>query len=145
MTFPTRVMLKKAVCALCVTLGVAIPASLRSFYILRVYRKAGRAYRLRPLSGEVTLFVQQAENAASCWDGLASESVEVRRNTSRQSHRRSPGTARADWAEKLKTSLVRARCRAQRKALLDQPQDVVAPSRLARLTFDSQRLETAAR
>jgi thioesterase domain-containing protein len=130
MALPARLLLRSAVCALCVRLGVAIPASLRSFYILRVYRRARRAYTLRPLSGAVTLFVQAlSDNAPSHWDGLASEGVEVHvmpvvnhTDILKEPHVRV-------WAEKLQTSLHRARSRTQRKAFLDQSQDVAALGR----------------
>ncbi|MEP7306498.1 MAG: amino acid adenylation domain-containing protein [Acidobacteriota bacterium] len=134
MTFPARVLLRSAVCALCVRLGVAIPASLRSFYILRVYRRARCAYTLRPLSGAVTLFVQATrDNAPSHWDGLACEGVEVHEiplvnhtDILKEPHVRV-------WAEKLKTSLLRARSRTQRKTFLDQSQDVALAGSADRL------------
>jgi amino acid adenylation domain-containing protein len=157
MVLPARWLLQSAVCSLCVGLGVAIPASLRSFYILRVYRRARRAYTVRPLSGTVTLFVQASpDNAPSRWDGLASEGIEVHEM---------PAVNHTDilkdphvrvWAEKLTTSLFRARSRTQRKTFVERSHDVAVrgnvvasrdrqPDAQGLLGFESTRVSSPAR
>jgi thioesterase domain-containing protein len=73
LTFP----IKSAICAFCAVFGIALPVSLRSFYILGVYRRATRKYRLKSFPGSLTLFVQSPTDGSPLfWQGLA-ENVEV--------------------------------------------------------------------
>ena len=73
LTFP----IKSAICAFCAAFGITLPVSLRSFYILGVYRRATRKYRLKSFPGSLTLLVQSSTDGSPLsWDGLA-RGVEV--------------------------------------------------------------------
>src|SRR5262249_29228260 len=50
---------QKTICMICECLGVSIPVSLRSRYILEIYRQALQNYVLRPFQGDMVLFLGQ--------------------------------------------------------------------------------------
>ena len=47
---------KLAVCHICFAMNIPMPVPLRSFYIIRIYKKAALGYRLVPLKGQVVFF-----------------------------------------------------------------------------------------
>lgn len=108
-TGPVNKLLKKAVCNVYLRLGYRLPLSLRSRYILGVYGRAKRHYRLRTYPGTVILFIPKdsSENSQSNWDGLAERGLEIFEV---------PGnhidvleeTHVQEWAKMLKTLLERA-------------------------------------
>ena len=103
LTFP----IKSAICAFCAAFGIALPVSLRSFYILGVYRRATRKYTLKRFPGSLTLFVQSSTDGSPLsWEGLA-ESVEVHElpPVSHNDILKEPYVR--VWAEKLKALLQR--------------------------------------
>jgi thioesterase domain-containing protein len=107
LTFP----IKSAICAFCAAFGIALPVSLRSFYILGVYRRATRKYKLKRFPGSLTLFVQSSTDGSPLsWEGLA-ESVEVHElpPVSHNDILKEPYVR--VWAEKLKALLQRTHSR----------------------------------
>ena len=105
--------LKHARCFIHHCLGLSLPFSLRSFYILRVYRRATRRYNLRPYPGSVELFLHSAtpaEGSVLYWSGIASGGVEI--------HDIPPGHEEIlkepyvrIWAQSLKASIDKAQAR----------------------------------
>jgi len=78
-SWPT-IFLKHARCFMHQLLGLYLPYSLKSFYILRVYRRATQRYILRPYPGSVELFLHPAtpaEGSVLNWSGIASGHVEI--------------------------------------------------------------------
>jgi aspartate racemase len=65
---------KDAFCAGCHALGRALPYSLRSHYILGVYRRARRQYTLPAYDGPVLVLAAGA-NGSLAWDGISTGAV----------------------------------------------------------------------
>src|SRR5262249_17049581 len=78
-TEPVSKRLKRAVSNVYLRLGYRLPFSLRSPYILGIYARAQRRYRLQTYPGSVILFIPKgsSENSQSNWDGLAERGLEI--------------------------------------------------------------------
>jgi amino acid adenylation domain-containing protein len=78
-TSPPARALKRAVCWAYHSVGVPVPYSFRSSYILGVYRRATQRYAVRTYPGSVSLFVPRdaPENSISYWKGLATGTIEI--------------------------------------------------------------------
>ena len=111
-TSPAIEAIKRALCAVCHALGLAVPYSIRYVYILHILRKARKKYTVRTYPGSVTLFVLTEEgNSASDWVGLATENIEVHHIQGNHEYVLIEPHVRV-WAETLKSCLTRAQTRA---------------------------------
>src|SRR4029450_2879143 len=71
---------KRALCRIHHLAGRPLPQSLRSFYILGVYRRATQKYVLQAFPGSLTLFLHPATPAESYpkhWSAIATKNVEI--------------------------------------------------------------------
>jgi amino acid adenylation domain-containing protein len=104
-TSPVKEAMKKTVCDFCVRYNRALPVSVRSFYILHVYRQARSLYSLRTFPGVVELIVQESEDdSPESWNGLAHETVVHKvATTSHTQILRQPYLR--EWAVQLKVRL----------------------------------------
>ena len=98
--------IKKAVCVFCIRFGFVLPVWVRSFYILRIYGRAGKSYKLQTYTGKVILFVQESPSLSpSSWDGLATEGVQIHKVTAQTHTAVLEQPHLGDWAEKLRATL----------------------------------------
>jgi len=98
---------KHALCVIHHGLRQPIPYSLRSFYILGVYRRAMKKYVVRAYPGSVTLFLHPstpAESSPKNWSAIATGSVEIHQIPAGQEKILNEPYVQI-WAEKLKTCL----------------------------------------
>ncbi len=109
---PLRGAGKNALCRTYHWLRIPLPRSLRSFYILGVYRRARAHYALRTYPGPVTLFVAaDSPHNRPSWEGLATGAIDIY-NVPGDHHSvlRDPHSVRA-WAGILQRCLDSARRR----------------------------------
>jgi thioesterase domain-containing protein len=98
--------IKTAICFLCVELGIALPISLRSFYIRSIYDRATSKYQLKVFPGSFNVVAQESQsNSTFPWQELATQGVDVftipvagHTDILKEPHIRF-------WAEKLRTIL----------------------------------------
>ncbi len=103
---------KRALCKLCVTFAWKLPSSLRSFYVLEVYRLALAHYSPQAFSGRAVYFksMDQSSFNQEGWRNLMSEGLEVydipgdHLDVIKKDHA-------AAWAEPLKSCCANARRR----------------------------------
>jgi amino acid adenylation domain-containing protein len=84
-----------------------LPYSLRSFYVLEIYRRATKEYALRTYPGSVSLFLHSKtpdENSSAVWAGIATGKVEVLEIPDGHEEILKEPYLRV-WAEKLKVCL----------------------------------------
>jgi thioesterase domain-containing protein len=101
--------IKTVICFACVNLGIALPISLRSFYIRSIYDRATSKYELKVFPGSFSVIAQESpSNATFPWQELATNGVDVSTI---------PAAGHTDilkephikfWAEKLRTMLQEA-------------------------------------
>jgi thioesterase domain-containing protein len=107
---PVNKIVRQARCHFYLRLGCALPSSLRTPYILQVYREAMQAYRPRPYSGPIVLFQtgKHLLDSHSEWFKLATGELEVYAVPGNHTDVLSENRVRV-WAQQLKTCLDRAR------------------------------------
>ena len=101
---------RQLLCLIYHRLGRALPYSLRSFYLLGIYRKATRQYTLRKYPGSVDLFLYPAtpeELSPSTWSQIAAGNVEIHEIPEGHEEILKEPYVRI-WADSLKACLLRA-------------------------------------
>jgi len=76
---PVKKIFQKITWEICTRLGVSIPVSMRSRYILEVYRKAGRGYKPQSYRGNVVLFLGEnySQNLRRRWFDLCGGNLTI--------------------------------------------------------------------
>jgi oxalate---CoA ligase len=110
MTSPPIRALKWGLCTAYHSVGVPIPYSLRSPYILGVYRRAKQRYAVRTYPGSLSLFVppDASQNSISDWSGLATGTIEIHEIPDGHEAILNEPYVQV-WAEKLKACLESAK------------------------------------
>jgi aspartate racemase len=101
---------RNVICLMYHRLGLPLPYSLRSFYLLRIYRQATRQYELRKYPGSLDLFLHPAtpeEGSPHSWSSIASGNVEVHELPEGHEEILKEPYVRI-WADSLKACLSRA-------------------------------------
>ena len=115
---------RRIVCKVCVRIGLSIPLSLRSFYILGIYEQARKNYMPKVYPGSAIYFesAERSGRYSPGWAKLMSGGMEVFEvSGDHMSLRREPNIR--GWAENLSTILVDAqnRERSRKTALVANP------------------------
>src|SRR5262249_48072632 len=108
-TAPIRRVFRRVICKVCVTLGYRIRLSMRSSYILNIYRQARAGYLPQPYSGRVILFKGKSRsyNARSDWDELLNGEIELHEVSDDHVKLREQSGVQT-WAENFKLTLLKA-------------------------------------
>jgi amino acid adenylation domain-containing protein len=117
--------IRQVLCLIYHRLGRPLPYSLRSFYILRVYRWATRQYALRKYPGSVHLFLHPTtpeEGSAHNWSQIAAGNVEIHEVPEGHEEILKEPYVQI-WAENLKACLSRAQAAQQNRSAVDQRPD----------------------
>ena len=109
--------LKRRICKIYVMLGAQIPVTLRSVYILDVYRRARQRYLPRPYDGPVLLFkgTTRSYDSELDWEDVLTGEVEIHEVSADHTKLRDQPHVHT-WAEKLKTALLKAQSGSSRAA-----------------------------
>ena len=104
---PLRKMLKTVVCKICLKSGYPLPLSLRSFYILEIYRRALKKYVPKAYDGALVIFMSKDNPGNSkIWKKLALRGIESREVAGSHSEVLNEPYLKT-WAEELKDQLDR--------------------------------------
>ena len=104
---PLRKMLKTVVCKICLKSGYPLPLSLRSFYILEIYRRALKKYVPKAYDGALVIFMSKDNPGNSkIWRKLALRGIESREVAGSHSEVLNEPYLKT-WAEELKDQLDR--------------------------------------
>ena len=108
---PLRKMLKTVACKIYLKFGYPLPLSLRSFYILEIYRRALKKYVPKAFDGALVIFMSEDNLGDSkIWKKLALRGIESQEVAGSHSEVLNEPYLKT-WAEELKDQLDRTQSR----------------------------------